>query len=437
MTEHRPPHHPARDRGLGNWVWVVFGVAMLTLAGAVLIAVSALLGDSEPSKTPSSPSSSASVTASQPVPAQVTLPPAVPHVDEGVFLRPAYADGARKLSVTAELSVSMVGASADSSVVAVVVESEVRGIDAATAQVVWTYPSYACSHGSWHGVALCVDAVDASQAETADVVGLDLATGTTTFNFTLDQVPRFMAFIGTDDNHAYFEVSKTPEAGHSVLALTMTGDVAWVAPLDQEVFGAALVADNKIAVNLVDSVVVLDRATGDVTFQQPVPDQLVTLLWDGWTVYELESEKPHKVFDLSGTLIDEYEFIDEFIPESNVGDLPTPVYERSALDGGIRTARYAWGVTRDGERVVTFGVNGIVDPENKTLVNGGFLLGLSGDGSLLLSDIGKGTIHDARSGAIIGGVEKEGGPGGIGIVDGIVYYTYIGEVVLLLPGAAG
>ncbi|MGV8846622.1 outer membrane protein assembly factor BamB family protein [Tessaracoccus sp.] len=407
-----------RKKGPGGWVWLVAAFALVSVVVVGLYTLIFVLDNTAEFRSGWR---------------QSHLAPAVPHGGDTAFLSPSYAKGARELGMVAETSASMVGASSDSSIVAVEVDSEVRGIDAATGTVVWTFPSYSCSLGSWDGIALCVDSADqfaASQDEAPEIVGLDLATGAPTFRFTVEEAPRVMAFVGADEDRAYFTMSTEVETGNSVLAITSSGAVAWAMPLDQSVLSAALVAENKIAFRLVSSLVVLDRQTGDPLVDQLVPDTTVELLWDGWMVYVPGDEKPNKVYDLTGTLVDEYQFVDGYVSGGMA------VFEREALNGGKSTDRYVWAVNRDGKRVAAGTTGKVVDLELETIAAGQAVLrGLSADGSMLLTDQGMGTIIDATTGATIGGLAASEVPPGTSIVDGIVNYTWIRMVVVLLPGA--
>lgn len=449
---------PPPRKGPGGWVWGLLALAIALVLGTVVYAMATLYSTSGEGVAPTTPppvnttaATPSSATPSETESPKPVPPPANPHASEGLFLSPAYAAGGTSVAVTGESYLEMVGASADGSIVAVNSDYQLRGISSATSKVVWTYPAYSCSQGSWDGVVLCGDTDDPQGASSGgpvpDIVGIDLSTGKALFRFAPEHMAGRMDFIGADDAHGYFRVSLLGIEEHSlfgkhhVLAINKDGSIAWMTPLEVEGFfnRAALISDNQISVSLEKSVLVLDRATGAVTTNLVVGESLVDLLWDGWGFYVSGDALPNKVFDLQGALVAEYRFTHQFIPAMFTMGISAPAYARSVLDAGETGSQPIWGVTRDGERVVGDMAFGIIKPNYEYLAEGSRLEGISGDGSLFLSDLDSGTIHDSRDGSALASFPPPEAGTELVIVDGIVSQelNLLGEakIVVMLPGS--
>lgn len=444
--------HPLRSAG---WVAPAVVLATVALIGALTYGLLGLRSAPEP-MVPVPPMPSASAMATEVVTPGAPTAPAVPHGNGGEFLTPGYEQGVREFEVLGQGYSKMVGASTDLRVVAVRVGNEVRGIDASTTQTVWSFPSYACSQGSWNGVALCVDDGDRGEffrTQIPDIVGIDLSSGESLFRFTPVGVPGDMRFIGSDDVHAYFIVTiegsrKYLSSGqHHILALDAGGAVSWTTALETRgmIFRAALAAEDHVAIHLEETVVVLERSTGSVTLDKSVAESdgllLTDLLWDGWLVVTEDDDdaKPYKVFDHSGTILAEYAYVDEYVPsDMTVGGPVVPVYESEVLNRGGRSRQETWAVNSKGERVAGEVDGSIVDARGNHLAEGPDLMSTSADGALFLSDLNTGSIHDVMSGKVIGGFSPKEKPGYLGILDGIVFeemFTDRGRTIfLLLPG---
>lgn len=456
-----------RTRAWSGSMWLALALVVVVTAATALYAVLALRDPSpdpviiDPSPTtesaPPTPSATSPSTPSSPA----SAPPAsaetlvVPHGNGGEFLSAAYAQGAKEHRIEGENRVELVGASADASVVAVKVDYEVRGIDSTTTETLWTYPSYSCSTGSWDGVVLCIDDADPGVVygdEIPDIVGVDLATGDVAFRFTPAGMPGYMQFIGSDDEHAFFTLTirgsegRLTDAQPGVLALDAGGAVAWLTLLDTDeaIWQAAMADGGTVAINLEDSVVLLERGTGAIALEHPVGEEegflMVDLLWDGWLAYMDDDALPYWVFDHSGDLVGKFSYIDEFIPSSRtVSSTVVPVYSAEAITAGGRDRWERWAVSQEGERVVGEVGGRIVDAQGNHLATEFlFLEGLSADGSLFLSNRDTRSIHDARSGEVVGGFSPSESSGYASLLDGIVFQEMVvsgtSALLILLPG---
>lgn len=339
-----PRAHPRRRGRL-------LGLALAT----ILIVVPAIVIFTRPTLDVAPPSSSdpqdptRAPAPTTPVPPVVAGAPAIPHGSGGEFLSSAYAEGAHELRIDARDSSELLGSSADGAVVGVLVDDEVRGIDTSTTEVKWSYPSYACSEGAWRGIVLCVDSAEPdldTEAVVTDIVGLELSTGEVAFRFDPEQAPGPMTFIGSDDAHGYFtmalrgEQEGRPDA-QSVLALNPDGALAWLTPLEGggQMEQTALVDNDRIAVSLGETVLLLERSTGAVTVSARVGEAegflTVDLLWDGWLTYMSDPERTYWLYDQSGNLTMKSRYMNGFVPSSRtVGTAVVPVYSREALTEG-------------------------------------------------------------------------------------------------------
>lgn len=428
-------------------------MAVIAAVSAVALAVvDQMPGPEDPFLEPT-PAASSTATGPQP-PSGATGPSVALHGNGGEFLSTAYEEGVREFEIEGHRT-AMVGASTDGDVVAIIIDQEVRGIDAASSQTLWRFPSYACSEGSWEGVALCVDDDERGyrrSGQAPDLVGLDLATGDVAFRLATDGQPENMHFIGSDDARAYFAlmigIRERPFETHHVLAVGVDGAVAWMTALDSEewIYHAALAAGDHVVLEYEDTVTLLDRDTGAVALSRSVDEEdglaLMGILWDGWLALDVDGadEKAYKVFDQSGTLVAEHVLVDEYVPSARTArSMAVPVLERDSLTRGGRILYEKWAVTREGERVVGEVMGRIVDTHGNTLAINTRLAGVSADGSLFLSETNGRSIHDARSGRRIGGFSSHAETGDPGMLEGIVYQqTYEdgrSSIVLLLPGS--
>ena len=441
-------------------MWALFAFAIVLVLGTLVYGMATLNPPAKKEFPPFIPPtwpSTAPAPSSAPSPPETTapqqvLPPAIPHAPEGLFLSPAYADGGKAVKVKGRKYVEMVGASKDGSIVAVNVDYELRGIEAATSKVVWTYPTYSCSLGSWDGVVLCADSDDLETASNGgpvpDIVRIDLSDGRVLSRITPANVPWNMDFIGADDTHGYFRVSFLGVDGyeaygrHHVLAFDSDGSLAWMTPLETDesvpLYQAALVSGNQISLHLERSVVVLDRASGAVTTDAEVDDTFVRLGWDGWSHYD-DDDRLHRVFDLEGNPVGTYPSLREFIPGTDPSQvLAVAVHARDDVTVQGEGHELDWGVTREGERVVGGEGFSIIDTAGDLLVRGARLHGISADGALFMSDLDSGTIHDSSDGATLASFPSTNALTELEVLDGIAFrtpYPPDGKLVVLLPGA--